>query len=154
MAALKNPVNRIRRLRREDGAEAVEFALIAPLLFFMIFGLFYLLILFAAQISLGYATNVGVRYAAIPIDGGSAHPTAAQVLTRAVDSTPFFSESMCSTPSLVSSGTNRPVTLTMNCDFPNPAGGAVAALQDTFFGGSGEISNTVALSATAQSRKE
>ncbi|HVL50859.1 MAG TPA: TadE/TadG family type IV pilus assembly protein [Actinomycetota bacterium] len=154
---MKTPISRtafMRRLRREEGAEAVEFALIAPVLFFLVFGVIYLLLLFAAQLSLGYATNVGVRYAAIPTDAFGNYPSAGQVLGKAVGSTPFFSESSCSTPSLSSGATNRPVSLTMNCNFPNPAGGAVNAIRQTFFGGSGDISNTVALSATAQSRKE
>lgn len=145
----------IRRLRREDGAEAVEFAFIGPLLFMLIFGLLYLLILFAAQISLGYATNVAVRYASIPVDSvASIYPSAAQVVTKVADASPFFSEDMC-TPTLNNAvPVNQPVSLTMSCDYPNPAGRAFDALRGTFFGGGDEISSTVELSATAESRKE
>lgn len=135
------------RLRREEGAEAVEFALVGPLLFFLVFGLIYLLLLFAAQVSLGWATNVGVRYAAI------GEPGVSEVIQHATDRTPFFSPERCNAQ-LASSGTNLPVTLTMNCDFPNPAGAAVDALRSALFGGGDELGSVVELSATAQSRKE
>lgn len=139
--------------RREDGAEAVEFAIIGPLLFFVVFGLIYLLLLFAAQISLGYATNVGVRYAAIPTSPG-AYPPVGDVVTAATAATPFFNSSTC-TPSLDNAvPVNQPVTLTMECSFPNPAGGAANGLKNLFYGGGDDYSTTVDLSATAQSRKE
>jgi Flp pilus assembly protein TadG len=148
-----NKFARFTKLRRnEEGAEAVEFALLAPVLFFLVFGILYVLVLFAAQLSLGYATNVAVRYAAIPT-AGSTYPTAPQVLTRALNSTPFFGTSSCS-PNLAAAGTNAPVTFTMNCDFPNPAAGFVNGLRQTFFGGGSDIQSTVELSATARSRKE
>lgn len=144
---------RFTKLRKEErGAEAVEFALISPLLFFLVFGLIYLLLMFAAQLSLGYATNVAVRYAAIPVSG-TVYPTQSQVLAKAADVTPFFSTTSCS-PVLASGAINAPITLTLNCDFPNPAGGAANAMKRTFFGGGDDIDSTVEMSATAQSRKE
>ena len=150
---MRPSISRFRQLRRdENGAEAVEFALIAPIVFLLVFGLIYLLLVFAAQLSLGYATNVGVRYAAIPSSGAS-YPSSTQVLNKALDSTPFFNTSVCS-PALASGDINKPVTLTLSCDFPNPAGGAANALREAFFGGGDEIKSTVKLSATAQSRKE
>lgn len=150
-----NPRNthiRFKRLRREEtGAEAVEFALISPILFFLVLGLVYVLLMFAAQLSLGYATNVAVRYASIPVSG-STYPTSAQVLAKATSSTPFFGATGC-TPALNSGAVNKPVTLTLNCDFPNPAGSAVNSLRTAFFG-SGGGDATLELTATAQSRKE
>jgi Flp pilus assembly protein TadG len=145
---------RLLRLRREErGAEAVEFALISPILFLLVAGLIWLLLAFAAQLSLGYATNVGVRYAAIPTSSTS-YPSATQVLNKALDSTPFFSTSSC-TPTLASGDVNKPVTFTLSCNFPNPAGTAVNALRGAFFGGGGnQIDDTLEMSATAQSRKE
>lgn len=146
-------LKRFTQVRKDErGAEAVEFALISPLLFFLVFGLIYLMLMFAAQLSLGYATNVAVRYAAIPV-AGTAYPTSAQVLAKATDVTPFFSASSCS-PTLAAGGSNMPVTLTLDCDFPNPAGGAANAFKQAFFGGDDEIESTIELSATAQSRKE
>ena len=131
----------------ETGAEAVEFALIAPILLFLVFGLIYLLLLFAAQLSLGYATNVGVRHAAI-------NPSEPEVLNKALEATPFFSADSCDPAVGGGGGPNQPVTLTLTCDFPNPAGGAANALRQTFFGGGSEIESTVELAARAQSRKE
>ncbi|MBW3591714.1 MAG: VTT domain-containing protein, partial [Actinobacteria bacterium] len=119
----------------------------------VIFGVIYLLILLAAQLSLGYATNVGVRHAAIPTTLG-AYPSAGEVATEAIQATPFFSASSC-TPSLNNAGAvNQPVTLTMDCSFPNPAGGAANGLKNVFYGGGDDLPTTVELSATAQSRKE
>lgn len=150
---LRSKIARLIRLRREErGAEAVEFALLSPLLFFLVFGLIYLLLMFAAQLSLGYATNVAVRYAAIPVSG-TVYPTTPQVLAKAAASTPFFSTTSCS-PVMASGGTNAPITLTLNCAFPNPAGGAVNAMKATFFGGGDDVDSTVEMTATAQSRKE
>ncbi len=144
---------RFKQLRhKEDGAEAVEFALISPILFFLVFGLIYVLLMFAAQLSLGYATNVGVRYAAIPTSG-AAYPSAAQVLNKALDSTPFFSTSVC-TPTLASGAVNKPVTFTLSCDFPNPIGSGVNAVRQSLFSGAGDVDSTIQMSATAQSRKE
>lgn len=148
------PISRFTQLRRrEEGAEAVEFAIVGPLLFFVIFGVIYLLILMAAQLSLGYATNVGVRHAAIPTALG-AYPSAGEVATEATQATPFFSASSC-TPSLNNAvAVNQPVTLTMDCSFPNPAGGAANGLKNVFYGGGDDFPTTVSMSATAQSRKE
>lgn len=151
--AARKPANRLSKLlRREDGAEAVEFALVGPVALFLVFGVIYMMLLAAAQLSLGYATNVAVRYAAIPVSG-TTYPTAAQVSDRAVSATPFFSASSC-TPTLAAAGVNLPVTLTMDCDFPNPAGRAANGLRSAFVGSGDEISSTVELSATARSRRE
>lgn len=145
--------SRMRVLRRrEEGAEMLEFAIIGPLLFLVLFGLIYLLILFAAHLSLGYATNVAVRYAAIPQDSFGAYPTGDQALTKALETTPFFSADTC-TPNLSSGAVNQPVALTLECSFPNPAGGAANVFRQALFGGD-EFPSSVDLSASAQSRKE
>ncbi len=136
----------------ETGAEAVEFALVAPILLFLVFGLIYMLLIFAAQISLGYVTNVGVRYAAIPTGAGT-YPSDTAVRDKAVAQTPFFSKSSC-TPALTGGAVNERMVLTMSCNFPNPAGGAANAIRQAMFGGGDEIPSTIELSATAQSRKE
>ncbi|CAN5888897.1 hypothetical protein BH23ACT12_BH23ACT12_05540 [soil metagenome] len=143
-----------KQLKDETGAEAVEFALVGPIVFFLVLGAVYVLLLFAAQLSLGYATNVGVRYAAVPNDVVAySYPSAAQVKAKALSATPFFNNSTC-TPALTTATANQPVTFTLNCTFPNPAGAAVNGLNQTFFGGGSTVASSVALSATAQSRKE
>ncbi|HEX2180407.1 MAG TPA: TadE/TadG family type IV pilus assembly protein [Actinomycetota bacterium] len=152
MAALR-PVHRLNKLlRREEGAEAVEFALVGPMVLFLVFGVIYMLLLAGAQLSLGYATNVAVRYAAIPVSG-TTYPSASQVVNKVDSVTPYFTASS-STPSLAAGGVNQPVTLTMDCDFPNPAGRAANALRNAFVGNGEEISSTIELSATARSRRE
>lgn len=144
---------RFKQLRgKEEGAEAVEFALISPILFFLVFGLIYVLLMFAAQLSLGYATNVGVRYAAIPTSG-TTYPSASQVLTKSMDATPFFNTSVC-TPTLASGAVNRPVTYTLSCNFPNPIGSGVNAVRRSLFNSGPDVESTIQMSATAQSRKE
>jgi Flp pilus assembly protein TadG len=142
--------NKLRR--KEDGAEAVEFALISPILFFLVFGLIYVLLMFAAQLSLGYATNVGVRYAAIPTSS-TTYPSPTQVLNKAMDATPFFNTSVC-TPDLTSGAANQPVIFTLSCNFPNPIGNGVNAVRRTLFSGGSDVDSTIQMSATAQSRKE
>ncbi len=155
MAALQDRVTRTIRLRREEaGAAAVEFALLAPLVFFLLFGLFYLLMLFAAQLSLGYATNVAVRYAAIPSNAaGTAYPSDSDVMTKVAASTPFFPEGSCTLDIPPPAGVNQPVSLTVDCEYPNPFGQAANGFRQALFGGD-EISPTVALTATAESRRE
>lgn len=131
----------------------MEFALIAPILFFLIFGLIYVLLLFVAQLSLGHAAAVGVRYASIP-DAGRNYPAPAQVKTRMLASAPLFSPSMCNAPTLTGGAeANAEMILSVTCNFPNPAGAVAGRIRSIFYGGS-TISPTVALSAEARARKE
>ncbi len=53
------------RLRSQRGAALVEFALIAPLFFLIVFGLVEFAIVFAGYCSASYASQVGVRYAIV-----------------------------------------------------------------------------------------
>lgn len=146
----------LSRLRRkEDGAEAVEFALIAPIAFFLVIGLLYVLLLFAAQLSLAHATAVGVRYAAIMDSATLTYPTTAQVKTKIADTTPLFGANAC-TPVFTNSSTapNSLLRLDVTCSFPNPAGSAISGLRNAFFGGGSTVPSTVSISAAARARKE
>ena len=54
-----------RRLRDDDGAAAVEFGLIAPILVLLVFGIMSFGILFAQTLSLNNAARQGARYGAV-----------------------------------------------------------------------------------------
>lgn len=54
-------VERARASRRDDGAAAVEFALVLPLLMMLVFGIISFGILFAQQLSLGNGARQGAR---------------------------------------------------------------------------------------------
>jgi Flp pilus assembly protein TadG len=56
---------RTRLLRREEGASAVEFALVAPLLFMLVFGILYFGIAFLRMQSLRSSVREGGRAAAV-----------------------------------------------------------------------------------------
>jgi Flp pilus assembly protein TadG len=148
--------SRWTRVRKDDnGAEIVEFALVAPLVLLMIFGLIYGMLATGAQLSLSYATSVAARYASIPT-AGSTYPTPAQVGAKLADSTPFFGTGACTTTIAGSSGVaNSPMTISATCNFPNPLGGAVAAIRGVITGTTlPNQPDTLALTASAQSRKE
>jgi hypothetical protein len=155
-AGLSSPGGeRFRRIGREDaGAEAVEFALVAPLLLMFIFGLIYGLLAMSAQLSLSYATNVGVRFATIPIDAPlNVYPSQQAVAVKVADSTPFFEPGDCTTTVPPEGTPNEAFTLTVSCDFPNPAGGALTGLSG-IFGGGGSYDSDLTLTANARGRRE
>jgi hypothetical protein len=132
----------------------VEFALVAPLLLMFIFGLIYGLLAMAAQLSLTYATNVGVRFATIPIDAPlNVYPSQQAVAAKVADSTPFFAPGDCTTAVPPEGTPNEAFTLTVSCDFPNPAGGALTGLSGIWGGGSSYDSD-LTLTANARGRRE
>ncbi|MGH2771715.1 MAG: TadE/TadG family type IV pilus assembly protein [Actinomycetota bacterium] len=150
----------IRRINKDDsGAEAVEFAVVAPVLLLIVFGLIYVLLWAAAEISLGHAVTEGVRLASLPSTATGAYPSAAAVAARIDDSTPFFSQSGA-TPdcAIVVTGvasSNSPVRVTADCDFPNPAGTAARALGNVFPGTNRPAQpSTIDVSATAERNRE
>jgi Flp pilus assembly protein TadG len=150
--------NRFRRIRLDEtGAEAVEFALVAPLVFILIFGLIYVLLGMAAQLSLTHAASVGIRFATIPSNPAvDLYPDSPTVKNKVMDSTPFFTPEDCTTAIADESGTPRPnlkVTLTVSCDFPNPAGAALSGLT-TVLGGDASYDSDLTLTADARGRRE
>jgi Flp pilus assembly protein TadG len=152
---MQSKVARFTELRRDErGAEAVEFAFVGPLLFFLAFGILYLLFLLAAQVSVARSASVGVRYAAIK--DGLSYPTAAQVENQVLDNTALFASGACTAASLTGgSAPNAEIVLSVSCDMPNPAGRAVSGLRNALFGGSGdEGAATLELTANARARRE
>lgn len=143
------------RLRNDDGAEAVEFAIVAPLLFMIAFGAIYILLALAAHVSLNHATSVAVRYASIPTDPvATTYPDAAQVKQKLTSSTPFFAPDACTVVVDETGAQNDPVRLEASCDFPNPAGAAFDTMR-SLLGGTRDTSNdTLTMTTAAEARRE
>ncbi len=128
--------------------------MVAPLLFMFIFGLIYVLLAMAAQLSLSYATNVGIRFATIPVDAPlNVYPSQQAVGEKVANSTPFFDPGDCTTTVPPEGTPNEAFTLTVSCDFPNPAGGALTGLSGIFGAGTSYDSD-LTLTANARGRRE
>ena len=135
---------RTLRITDEGGAAALEFALVFPFVAFLVLGLIYGLFAVAAHISLAHAASQGVRYASLAVDPISGvYPSVADVEAHVDDHTPFFAAANCETTLVGDSLENAPVTLEVNCAFPNPAGKAIGL-------GSDELTMT----AHAEARRE
>lgn len=63
-------VGRLRRLSADRGAVAVEFGLIAPLLFLLVLGLMQFGLIFADSLQLEASAREGARYAALRYPAG------------------------------------------------------------------------------------
>src|SRR5688572_17687049 len=110
-----------RKLRDDEGAEAIEFAIAFPVLALLIIGLLYGLFAVAAHISLAHATSKGARYASIATDPvTSSYPTPDDVAAEIDEHTPFFSADSCDVAVDGATSDNAVVTLEVGCDFPNP----------------------------------
>jgi Flp pilus assembly pilin Flp len=143
--------------KEERGAEAIEFALVFPVVAFLVFGLIYGLLAVSAHVSLAHATSRGVRYASLAIDPvAGIYPSTEQVEAHVVAQTPFFGAEGCDTVVVGESRENAPVTLDVSCDFPNPMGTALSALKSFFQGSDGteEYADVLGMSAHAEGRRE
>lgn len=67
----------MKRRHRMRGASAVEFAIVAPVLFFLVFAIVETCLLFWVNLTMQHATREGARYAITglsDLDGSSRHP--------------------------------------------------------------------------------
>lgn len=147
---------RYTALRKDErGAEAVEFALVGPLLFFLLFGILYLLFVLAVQVSVARSASVGVRYAAIKDKDLGHYPTAAEVKSNVLDKTALLSTGSC-TGSLnpTNPAPNGELTLSVSCQMPNPLGRAFTGMRNALFGGTETPSANLELTADARARRE
>jgi len=154
----RSEAERLRRLTDDDGAEAVEFAIVAPLALMVIFGIIYVLLALAAHVSLNHASSVAVRYASIPVDPVTDfYPTASDVHEKLTSSTPFFSPDACTvvvTPNGPRGRQNEPVSLDVSCEFPNPAGATFDALGALLGGTRNPANDTLTMTTAAEARRE
>jgi Flp pilus assembly protein TadG len=152
----RNKFASFTELRKDErGAEAVEFALVGPLLFFLLIGILYLLFVLAVQVSVARSASVGVRYAAIKDKDLGHYPTAAEVTSKVLDKTALLASGSC-TGSLdpINPAPNGQLTLSVSCDMPNPLGRAFSGIRNALFGGSVAPPSTLELTADARARRE
>jgi hypothetical protein len=110
--ASKKPYLRLSPLSFQQGQNAVEFALVVPLLALMIFGLFDLARLFHSAITIAGAARAGARYGAMFPDDGAAiiSATEAEAAGSGIDLTdPVLSEIVVSCPVDDSCATGLPI---------------------------------------------
>lgn len=140
----------------EVGAEAVEFALIAPILFMLLLAALYFLLLFSLEVSLAHATSRALRYAVLPLPPSyDQYPSTAAVQSRLTESSVFFKPSNCSLTLTGAQAANASVSLKASCSYPNPVGGAlngVSRLVDP--DGDANYSSNLVIAADAEGRRE
>lgn len=146
----------LRRLKLQDGAQTLEFALVAPAFIFLVFAIMYALLVVSANVSLAHAASAAVRYAAIPTDNiEPVYPAPEQVSEVLFDSTPFFSAETCTTSLAGDAAPNAPVSLSVICPFANPLGAVLNGLQGLVSNVEREsFGETFNVSAAATGRRE
>lgn len=97
-----------RKLPRDEGASALEFALVVPILVLLVMGIVEFGFLFQAELALTHAAREGARLATV------GKYDAAEVADRAYPITPVITTSP-SPPSAAASG--QPVTVTLTYDY-------------------------------------
>lgn len=142
------------RLRDDRGAEALEFALVSPMVLMIVFGVIYALLAVSAQLSLSYAASVGARHASIPTDFvNGVYPTDGAVVERVAAATPFFAADSCGGGVTGTTKQNDKLTLSVTCDFPNPIGHVVGLLLGDA-ATTGAFAPVLKMSARAEARRE
>ncbi|PIU53890.1 MAG: hypothetical protein COS90_03785 [Deltaproteobacteria bacterium CG07_land_8_20_14_0_80_60_11] len=104
----------LRRGRGQEGAAAVEFAIILPLLIFLILGGMDLAHMFYIEHVVTTASREGARYGAKYTGNPPVDPTPAQIKTYVESTVPPLDNLQVGT--LYSVGTDRIVTVTVSAD--------------------------------------
>lgn len=100
----------MRRFRSERGAVAVEFALVVPVLFLMIFGIIEFGIIYNSQLQITAAVREGAREAAL---GTPAAQVRSEVIATASGLNPTLTASQIAiTPATCTTGANVTVSIT------------------------------------------
>jgi len=76
-------IKRIRIIKNEKGASAVEFALILPILIMLVFGIFQFGIAYNNYITITHAAREGARRAAVVLDPYDHNPLKDIIIARA-----------------------------------------------------------------------
>ncbi|GAG87423.1 unnamed protein product [marine sediment metagenome] len=76
-------IKRIRIIKNEKGASAVEFALILPILIMLVFGIFQFGIAYNNYITITHAAREGARRAAVDLDPDDPSPLKQFIINRA-----------------------------------------------------------------------
>ncbi|MGB3346411.1 MAG: TadE family protein [Candidatus Humimicrobiia bacterium] len=76
-------IKRIRIIKNEKGASAVEFALILPILIMLVFGIFQFGIAYNNYITITHAAREGARRAAVDLDISNLSPLKQIIIDRA-----------------------------------------------------------------------
>lgn len=109
-----------RRLGDDQGASAVEFAIIAPLFFLLVFGIINFGWLFAQQLQLNHAVREGARAAVVQSTGqdGSGNATAIPPLVRGAVTAPLVIGDDVTVSSGTCPGDGGKQNLTVTASYP------------------------------------
>lgn len=122
-----------RLLSKQDGAAAVEFAILAPLVFVILFGVIAFGLAFLQLGEARSAVREGARYAAVS-DGKSKHHTTAEVQKVTVDASTGLIANSSQVVVSPSTGCGAPGTqVTVTYDTTNANGGNGIVAQLIFF---------------------
>jgi Flp pilus assembly protein TadG len=122
------------RTRNEDGAAAVEMALVLPILLLLVFGIIEFGFIFNRYISVTHAAREGVRHLALGVD-----PTEAELKAEGA------------TGDIVSANVSDPI----NCTASSPTADEVQMVCQTNYKlNLYVIDSTISLSSTARMRRE
>lgn len=108
-------ISRHRKVSNERGASAVEFALVAPLLFLLLFGIIEFGFIFNRWITITHAAREGVRLMSVGVPANDALYPNGDAQTRAERAAPL----------LTSSDDNPPGDNEVTCIGSEPAAGEV-----------------------------
>lgn len=118
-----NSCAQTRRVRREEGAAAVEFALILPLLLVVVFGIISFGIIFAQELSLGNGARQGARYGVV------AERSCAEIAAEARSGSATISMGANKVDVVVRRGATESAAESNElCDVPAGSGGSTAVV--------------------------